>query len=100
MTRQTHFVTFSALAALCLGLLLSAPVAVASDWPQFRGPHRDGRWNETKGILESFPKAGLKIKWRHPVRGGFSNPVVAEGRAFVFDVELTKPTSRDNLLLH
>ena len=39
----------------------------------------------------------MKIRWRHPVGGGFSSPVVARGRVFVFDVELTKPTSRERL---
>src|SRR5690242_13815925 len=70
--------------------------ASANDWPQFRGPRRDGTWDES-GILESFPRDGLKIKWHHPVGGGFSSPVVAEGRAFVSDVLLTKPTSRERV---
>ena len=82
---------------LCLGLLAATPRTQASDWPQFRGPNRDGFWDETKGILKSFPKEGLKIKWRHPVGGGFSSPVVADHRAFVLDVELTKPSSRERL---
>ena len=59
-----------------LGLYLVAQQSVAADWPQFRGPNRDGIWNET-GILESFPKEGVKIRWRQPVGGGFSSPVVA-----------------------
>ncbi len=66
------------------------------DWPQFRGPHRDGSWEET-GILESFPREGLKIRWRQPVGGGWSSPVVVQGRVFVFDVELIKPTARERL---
>jgi outer membrane protein assembly factor BamB len=71
-------------------------VGVAADWPQFRGPNRDGHWDES-GVMESFPKAGLKISWRQPVGGGFSSPVVAEGKAFVMDVEMTKPTSRERV---
>ena len=95
---QMRFVTLFFKAALSpvLSLFLVAPESVAADWPQFRGPNRDGNWNET-GILESFPKEGVKIRWRHPVGGGFSSPVVAQGRVFVFDVELTKPTSRERL---
>jgi len=58
-----------------LALMVWLTVAArADDWPQFRGPRRDGHWNET-GILESFPKEGLRICWRHPVGGGFSSPV-------------------------
>lgn len=76
--------------------LLVLPLAIASDWPQFRGPNRDGHWDES-GILESFPRQGLKILWRHPVGGGFSSPVVADGRVFVSDVLLTKPNSRERV---
>jgi len=33
--------------------LLCLPLPThADDWPQWRGPHRDGVWNET-GILKS-----------------------------------------------
>lgn len=84
---------------MVLGLLLlthGPAVTLAADWPQFRGPNRDGSWAET-GILESFPKDGLKIRWRRPVGGGFASPVVAHGRVFVFDVELVKPTARERL---
>jgi outer membrane protein assembly factor BamB len=75
---------------------LIIPGVIASDWPQFRGPNRDGYWDET-GILESFPKNGLNIRWRRPVGGGWSSPVVAQGRVFVFDVELVEPSARERL---
>src|ERR1043165_8238942 len=95
---QTRFVTllFTANLAAVLDLFLMAPGAVATDWPQFRGPTRDGNWDET-GILESFPREGLNIRWRKPVGGGFSSPVVALGRVFVFDVELIKPSASERL---
>lgn len=89
---QTRFVALLFKAVL----LLMAPGAVATDWPQFRGPNRDGNWDET-GVLESFPREGLKIRWRHPVGGGWSSPVVVQGRVFVFDVELTKPSARERV---
>ena len=87
---------FKRLAGAVLGLLLATPTAPATDWPQFRGPNRDGNWAETR-ILESFPRGGLKIKWRQPVGGGWASPVVVQGRVFVFDVELIKPTARERL---
>jgi outer membrane protein assembly factor BamB len=87
---------YLAILAPVLGLFLMVPRAMATDWPQFRGPHRDGKWDET-GILESFPRSGLKIRWRHPVGGGFSSPVVAQGRVFVSDVELVKPSPRERV---
>jgi outer membrane protein assembly factor BamB len=39
----------------------------------------------------------LKIRWRQPVGGGWPSPVVDQGRVFVFDVELIKPTARERL---
>ncbi|HTI72017.1 MAG TPA: PQQ-binding-like beta-propeller repeat protein [Candidatus Limnocylindria bacterium] len=84
------------LAATAATLLLGAQATLALDWPQFRGPHRDGQWAETE-ILESFPSSGLEIKWRHPVGGGWASPVVAAGRVFVLDVELVQPTAHERL---
>lgn len=77
------------MAALALMLSLTAR---AADWPQFRGPNRDSVWNET-GILQTFPAEGLKIRWRAPVGGGFSSPIVAGGRVYVPDSKLEKPRS-------
>jgi WD40 repeat protein len=56
----------------------------ADDWPQWRGPKRDGAWRET-GILESIPPGGLKFRWRVRVGNGYSGPSVAQGRVYVTD---------------
>jgi outer membrane protein assembly factor BamB len=58
--------------------------AAAEDWPQWRGTHRDGRWNET-GIIEKFPAARIELKWRAEIGAGYSGPTVADGRVFVTD---------------
>jgi outer membrane protein assembly factor BamB len=79
--------------------VLGSPIIIATlaaDWPQFRGPRRDGSWSEANSF-ETFPPEGLKIQWRQPVGGGFASPVVADGRVFVFDVELVKPIARERL---
>src|SRR5882724_3938479 len=81
--------------ALALSLL-PAVVLHADDWPQFRGPNRDGVFNET-GILQSFPPGGLKIRWRQPVGVGWSSPVVAQGRVFLFDALLKKPLMKERV---
>lgn len=69
---------------LTTGLMLITSTVSADDWPQWRGPQRDGVWRET-GIVESIPADGLPIKWRAPVSGGYSGPAVAKGRVFVTD---------------
>ncbi len=74
---------------------LPAP-SQADDWPQWRGPNRDGVWRES-GILETFPKDGLKFRWRASVGPGYSGVVVAQGRVYVTDCQL-KPESLERVL--
>lgn len=52
-------------------------------WPQFRGPRRDGISDE-RGLLKTWPEAGLKPIWSITGLGrGFSSPVIANGRLFI-----------------
>ncbi len=53
-------------------------------WTDFRGPHRDARYDEMP-VLASWPSAGLPPLWRQPVGGGYASFVVAEGRAFTIE---------------
>jgi outer membrane protein assembly factor BamB len=53
-------------------------------WTDFRGPHRDGRYDEMP-ILTAWPAGGLKPLWKQPVGGGYASLVVAEGRAFTIE---------------
>ena len=76
-------------AVLVLGALLATtrhPVASADDWPQWMGPRRDGVWREA-GVAAAIPAAGLPVRWRVPVKGGYSGPAVAGGRVYVTDYE-------------
>jgi outer membrane protein assembly factor BamB len=82
-------------ASLTLPLLVTAAIR-ADDWPQWRGPNRDGVWNET-GILESFPPDGFKVRWRAPVGWGYSSPVVAQGRVYLTDSQLMRPKSEERV---
>jgi outer membrane protein assembly factor BamB len=76
--------------------LLLSPTVRAADWPQFRGPNRDGVWNET-GILQTFPAVGLKVRWRVPVGPGWSSPVVVRGRVYLTDMRLDKPRAWERI---
>jgi len=62
-----------------------APVPAAPPyWTDFRGPNRDGRYDETP-ILTAWPKRGLTRLWKQPVGGGYASFVIAEGRAFTIE---------------
>ena len=71
--------------ACCLAAAAWHP-ASGADWPQWMGPARDGIWREA-GVVEEIPAAGLPVKWRVPVKGGYSGPAVADGRVYLTDYD-------------
>jgi hypothetical protein len=73
-----------------------ADTSLAEDWPQWRGPNRDGVWTET-GVLRRFPDDGLKVRWRVPVGPGWSSPVAAGGRVFLTDMRLDEPRAWERI---
>jgi len=53
------------------------------DWPQWRGPRRDGIADE-KGFLQSWPKAGPELIWKVGGLGkGWSSPIVVGPRLYI-----------------
>ena len=77
--------------------LVFAVSTCAEEWPQWRGPTRDGAWTE-QGVLKAFPPGGLKIRWRAAVGPGLSSPIVARGRVFLTDVQLSRPITKERAL--
>jgi len=69
--------------SIVLGLLIAgAAVAGPNDWPQWRGPARDGKSPE-KGLLKSWPKSGPAKSWTATnLGGGFGAPSIAEGKIY------------------
>ena len=60
--------------------LLPAAAPAGEDWPQWRGPNRDGISRET-GLLQSWPEGGPPLAFRADGLGvGFSTVAVADGR--------------------
>jgi outer membrane protein assembly factor BamB len=76
-----------------MAVLIMIASVRADDWPQWRGPNRDGVWRETD-ILESIPASGLDMRWRAKVGAGYSGPVVAQGRVFVTDHQFDPEVER------
>jgi outer membrane protein assembly factor BamB len=99
---QTPGVSRESCQALIQSVLLSkvwiASISVqAGDWPQWRGPERNGAWYES-GILESFPSNGLKTIWHVPVGRGWSSPIVSQRRVYVTDAQVERSTAHERVL--
>jgi outer membrane protein assembly factor BamB len=74
MSRRILFVIFS--------VWLGAAVAVAADWPQFRGPQRDGVSEETS-LLTSWPENGPPLLWETRGAGrGYASLAITDGRIY------------------
>jgi len=68
---------------IALGLCLGAFVLPAADWPQWRGPQRNGISAET-GLLTEWPKEGPRLVWQvKEIGSGYSTPAVAGDRLYL-----------------
>lgn len=75
-------------ALLALPLLLPLTIrTVADDWPQWRGPKRDGVSME-QGLLQVWPAGGPKLAWKSSHAGsGYSTPAVVGDRIYLLGNE-------------
>jgi outer membrane protein assembly factor BamB len=78
--RLTVFASISIIAAaVCL---LAHAAQTPTDWPQWRGPNRDGISKET-GLLKQWPAGGPPLVWKASGAGnGYSSFSVSRGRLF------------------
>jgi outer membrane protein assembly factor BamB len=85
-------------AAVLIALALAAPAPKASsnsDWPQWRGPNRDGKSAET-GI--NFPKDGPKLLWEKANVGtGYGSPAVVGNNIYLIGGSDGKAGSMETL---
>ena len=67
--------------SFCLLFLLSTTTALASDWPNYRGPNHNGVSTET-GWTAQWPADGPPVLWKTSVGTGFASVSVSGKRAF------------------
>jgi outer membrane protein assembly factor BamB len=58
--------------------------AARNYWTNFRGPNRDGRYEEME-VLTSWPAQGLRPLWKQPVGLGYASFVIADRRAYTIE---------------
>ena len=77
---------------LIVALLSQATLAQAVDWPQWRGPTRDGILPAKGLALTQLPNQP-RVVWKIKSGEGLSSPVVTDGTVFpVSYTHLTLPT--------
>src|SRR4051812_12730449 len=69
-------------------LLFAMAAQAAGDWPQWRGPMRNGTLPEGPRLAETVPADGFPSLWESETipsndEGGLSSPVVAGGKVYL-----------------
>ncbi len=86
------------LLSLVVTLILSIAQASAADWPQWRGPNRDGH-SADKGLLKSWPAEGPKLLWTYKTAGaGYGSPAVVGDKAYILGAEDPEKGDREFLV--
>jgi outer membrane protein assembly factor BamB len=84
------------LALFVVGLLVAVFGGLAGDWPEWRGPARDGISAENK-LPEKWSPAGENLAWKAPY-GGRSGPVVFGDRVYLNDTAGIGDAAQERLL--
>jgi outer membrane protein assembly factor BamB len=66
--------------SLITAAAMLAATSPAADWPQWRGPNRDGISSEK--VSAAWPAEGPKVLWRTSVGTGFSSISISQGRVY------------------
>src|SRR5687767_1412607 len=74
MSRKLNSVLFSVFI-----IILTVNIALAKDWPGFRGPNYNG--STTDGNFGAKTQGQLAVAWRGALGSGYSGITIAEGRA-------------------
>jgi outer membrane protein assembly factor BamB len=69
---------------MSLMFFLTEALCLGDDWPQFRGPNRDGISHET-GLLKRWPEEGPRLLWSaaEDLGTGYSSAAIAGGIVYV-----------------
>jgi outer membrane protein assembly factor BamB len=79
---NSNWIRTSILGLALAGTLSFTASAAKADWPQWRGPLRDGH-SPDKGLLSEWPAGGPPLVWTvKDLGGGYSTPSVVGGRIY------------------
>jgi outer membrane protein assembly factor BamB len=63
------------------------PMELPGDWPQFRGPNRDGIASEPGRVTRDWQSAPPRPLWSVELGEGYAGPAVRRGRVYVWDYD-------------
>jgi outer membrane protein assembly factor BamB len=66
------------------GATAAQPAPSRNYWTNFRGPRRDGKYDETS-VSTNWPANGLPVLWKQPVGIGHASFVIADGKAYTIE---------------
>ena len=75
MTRPAYSIVLLSLLVLPAAEAMAQVPSEPGDWPQWRGPNRDGISSDT-GLLKEWPEDGPKLAWKVTVRLSRSDAIV------------------------
>lgn len=89
---------FPRIGGVCLLTLIVAAYSFGQDseWPQWRGPNRDGVWSGRVATTPP-PATGLEVVWKTPIGPGYTGPTVADGRVYVMD-RIQRPEQEERVV--
>src|SRR5689334_4201470 len=77
-------------------VLLAQNAATRDDWPDWRGPRRDGT-SSAKGLPEKWSLSGENLAWKAPY-GGRSTPVILGDRLYLENTAGSGATEQERIL--
>jgi outer membrane protein assembly factor BamB len=66
------------------GQTVEAPAPSRNYWTNFRGPKRDGKYDEAS-VATNWPASGLPVLWKQPVGVGHASFAIADGKAYTIE---------------
>jgi len=96
MLKRTFLVAALIATAALVGSAQSARRVPMGDWPEMRGPNRNGTSNET-GLIDTWDLNGQNFLWRAPY-GGRSAPIVIGNRVCVQNPSGRGPTLQERVM--
>ena len=68
--------------SLALAVPVCLSVAVAADWPDWRGPQQSRHYDGPPLVTSFDPEKGTNVLWKNDEAGGISTPVIMGGKLF------------------